>query len=40
MQNKPLDVDLKTVAKRTPGFTPADLENLVNEAALLTKIQS
>ncbi|HPP31819.1 MAG TPA: cell division protein FtsH, partial [Soehngenia sp.] len=35
---KPLadDVDLKVVAKRTPGFTPADLENLMNEAALLT----
>ncbi len=37
-KGKPLDedVDLKVVARRTPGFTPADLENLVNEAALLT----
>jgi len=37
-REKPLsdDVDLKVVARRTPGFTPADLENLVNEAALLT----
>lgn len=37
-KNKPLDedVDLNVVAKRTVGFTPADLENLVNEAALLT----
>ena len=36
-RKKPLakDVDLKVVAKRTPGFTPADLENLMNEAALL-----
>jgi len=36
-RNKPLDeeVDLKVVARRTAGFTPADLENLVNEAALL-----
>ncbi|KNF07822.1 ATP-dependent zinc metalloprotease FtsH 1 [Gottschalkia purinilytica] len=36
-RSKPLeeDVDLKVVARRTPGFTPADLENLVNEAALL-----
>lgn len=37
-RTKPLDedVDLQVVAKRTPGFTPADLENLTNEAALLT----
>lgn len=36
-RNKPLDedVDLKVIARRTPGFTPADLENLINEAALL-----
>ena len=37
-KNKPLadDVDLSVIAKRTPGFSPADLENLTNEAALLT----
>lgn len=37
-KNKPIDenVDLKTLAKRTPGFTPADIENMMNEAALLT----
>ena len=30
------DVNLKVLARRTPGFTPADIENLMNEAALLT----
>ncbi len=36
-KGKPLakDVDLKVLARRTPGFTGADLENLVNEGALL-----
>ena len=36
-RNKPLDetVDLAEVAKNTSGFTPADLENLLNESALL-----
>jgi cell division protease FtsH len=37
-RNKPLDddVDLNVLARRTPGFTGADLENMVNEAALLS----
>ncbi len=37
MKNKPTDdnVDIETLAKRTPGFTGADMENLANEAAIL-----
>ena len=37
VRGKPLaeDVDLTVVAKQTPGFTGADIENLVNEAAIL-----
>ena len=36
-KNKPLDetVDLKAVSQRTPGFSGADLENLLNEASLV-----
>ena len=36
-KDKPLDksVDAGVLARRTPGFTPADIENLLNEAALL-----
>ncbi len=42
VRKKPLadDVELSIVAKRTPGFTPADLENAMNEAALLTARQN
>ncbi len=37
VQGKPLasDVDLKTLARVTPGFVGADIENMVNEAAIL-----
>ena len=36
-RNKPLaeGVDPKVLARRTPGFSPADIENMLNEAALL-----
>ncbi len=36
-KGKPLDTgaNLEVIARRTPGFTPADLENLINEGALL-----
>ena len=37
-QGKPMapDIDLRSYARRTPGFTGADLANVLNEAALLT----
>lgn len=42
VRGKPLasDVDLKTLAKATPGFVGADIENVVNEAAILAGRQS
>lgn len=41
-RGKPIgpDVDLATVARRTPGFSGADLANVLNEAALLTARQN
>ena len=41
-RGKPMapDIDLLSVARRTPGFTGADLANVLNEAALLTARQN
>lgn len=41
-RGKPLapDVDIKVLAKRTPGFTGADLENVMNESAILVARRS
>ncbi len=41
-KNKPMSptVDFKVVARGTPGFTPADLENVLNEAAILAARKS
>ncbi|MFW5686748.1 MAG: ATP-dependent zinc metalloprotease FtsH [Halanaerobium sp.] len=42
VKNKPLDddINLEILAKRTPGFTGADMENLANEAAILAARRS
>lgn len=42
VKNKPLDddIELEILAKRTPGFTGADMENLANEAAILAARRS
>lgn len=42
MKGKPIspDVDIEVLARRTPGFSGADLENLINEAALLSARKS
>jgi cell division protease FtsH len=42
MRNKPIgqDVDVRVLARRTPGFVGSDLENLVNEASLLAARRS
>nr|WP_256440331.1 ATP-dependent zinc metalloprotease FtsH [Sedimentibacter sp. zth1] len=41
-RKKPIeeDVDLEVIARRIPGFTPADIENLMNESALLAARQN
>src|SRR6056297_2872586 len=42
VRNKPVDdsVDMEVLARRTPGFTGADMENLANEAAILAARRS
>ena len=41
-RGKPLspEIDIKVLAKRTPGFTGADIENMMNEAAILVARRS